>query len=43
MEKIILILLHYATTWELPSGLENEKSIIELAWEKVVKNQSMAN
>jgi hypothetical protein len=37
------ILLHYATTWELPSGLENEKSIIELAWEKVVKNQSMAN
>ena len=28
------ILLHYATTWELPSGLENEKSIIDLAWIK---------
>jgi hypothetical protein len=28
------ILLHFAKYWELPVGLENEKSIIELAWEK---------
>lgn len=28
------ILLHFARHWELPSGLENERSIIELAWEK---------
>ena len=28
------ILLHYAKHWELPAGLENEKSIIKLAWNK---------
>lgn len=28
------ILLHYAHHWELPSGLEDEKCIIELAWVK---------
>lgn len=29
------ILLHYAKNWELPSGLEDEKIIINLAWEKL--------
>ena len=29
------ILLHYATHWELPTWLENEKAITELAWEKL--------
>ena len=28
------ILLYYAKNWELPSGLEDNKNIIDLAWEK---------
>lgn len=27
------ILLHYAKTWELPTGLEDNKNILSIAWE----------